>query len=291
MNMDQLIYFTAVVEEGTISGAARRLNMSQPPVSLQLKNLEAECGVTLFIRGARQIRLTEAGQTLYDYAVKILDLKHSAEDDLRSLKSGKKGSLRIGIVSSGLCEEFFRGIRDFTLGHPDVNFKIFDGNTYQLLDMLEHQKIELAVIRTPFLEHGLDVMELRRDPITAAGCEQLMIRLPEGALHLSDLRKQPLILYRRWEKIIRECAENEKARLNYYCVNDDARTSIQWAETGMGIALVPASILPVSHGLLARELEEAPLCSTICLVRRRDHELSESALAMYRCFEKIYRRK
>ena len=61
MNIDQILYFSTVVEEGTISGAAKRLHMSQPPVSMQIKNLENELGVKLFERGARQIRLTEAG--------------------------------------------------------------------------------------------------------------------------------------------------------------------------------------------------------------------------------------
>ena len=64
MNSEQLICFAAVVQEGTISGGARRLNLSQPPVSLQIKNLEKNA---IWNRG-RQIRLTEAGKVLYDYA-------------------------------------------------------------------------------------------------------------------------------------------------------------------------------------------------------------------------------
>ena len=69
MTFDQMQYFAAVVEEGSISAAARRLHMSQPPLSLQIRNLESEYGVQLFERGARQIRLTEAGRLLYRHAV------------------------------------------------------------------------------------------------------------------------------------------------------------------------------------------------------------------------------
>ena len=64
MTFDQMQYFAAVVEEGSISAAARRLHMSQPPLSLQIRNLESEYGVQLFERGARQIRLTEAGRSI-----------------------------------------------------------------------------------------------------------------------------------------------------------------------------------------------------------------------------------
>ena len=69
MNFLQLQYFAAVVEEGSISQAARKLNISQPPLSMQIKNLEEEYGVKLFERGSRHIRLTESGELLYGYAV------------------------------------------------------------------------------------------------------------------------------------------------------------------------------------------------------------------------------
>jgi len=62
MNLEQLNCLIAVVEEGSISAGARRLNLTQPPVSLQLQRLEAQCGVQLLERGSRKIRLTEAGK-------------------------------------------------------------------------------------------------------------------------------------------------------------------------------------------------------------------------------------
>ena len=72
LDLRPLECFAAVVEEGSISAAARKLHMSQPPLSLRMHQLEAECGVTLFVRGARQITLTEAGNLLFRYAREIL---------------------------------------------------------------------------------------------------------------------------------------------------------------------------------------------------------------------------
>lgn len=66
MELRQLSYFTTIVNEGNISQAAKKLNISQPPLSHQMKLLEAELGVTLFERGSRRIRLTPAGKTFYD---------------------------------------------------------------------------------------------------------------------------------------------------------------------------------------------------------------------------------
>lgn len=91
MELRQLECFSAVVEEGSISAAARKLHMSQPPLSLRMHQLEEECGVTLFVRGARQITLTEAGTLLYRYAKEILELSLAAGADLENLRRGRRG--------------------------------------------------------------------------------------------------------------------------------------------------------------------------------------------------------
>ena len=78
MNIYQLRYYIAVVEEGTISAAARKLNLSQPPLSTQIKLLEEEVGTELFIRGARQITLTPAGRRFYQYALEMTDIERQA---------------------------------------------------------------------------------------------------------------------------------------------------------------------------------------------------------------------
>ena len=74
MELKQLAYFKAVADEGTISGAARKLNMSQPPLSSQMHFLEQELGCVLFERGSRKIRLTEAGRMFYERVCAMLDL-------------------------------------------------------------------------------------------------------------------------------------------------------------------------------------------------------------------------
>ena len=113
MELRQLECFAAVVEEGSISAAARKLHMSQPPLSLRMHQLEAECGVTLFVRGARQITLTEAGNLLFRYAREILELETAAGADLESLRRGRRGNIRLGLISSCGCRELYDGIRRF----------------------------------------------------------------------------------------------------------------------------------------------------------------------------------
>ena len=112
MELRQLKYFLVIAEEGSISGAARRLHLSQPPLSRQMALLEAECGLVLFHRGSRKIELTEAGKLLRKYALQMLDVESLIEDEMRDLQTGKRGTVRIGMISSAAGDTLFRMIKN-----------------------------------------------------------------------------------------------------------------------------------------------------------------------------------
>lgn len=97
MDLRALHYFVIVAEERNITRAAERLNMSQPPLSAQLKGLEDELGVQLFIRGKRHLTITDAGTHLYRRARQILELANQTAQELRSLE-GLSGNLNISLV-------------------------------------------------------------------------------------------------------------------------------------------------------------------------------------------------
>ena len=289
MNLVQLQYFAAVVEEGSISAAARRLHLSQPPLSIQIRNLETEYGVRLLDRGARRARVTPAGEVLYEYAVRILEMTRAAEDDLESLKAGQRTSLRLGIISSGECPELLQGLAEFRREYPDIAFQIFDRNTYELQQDIEKQRIDLAVIRTPFQTRSLESVVLRRESFFAAGTPELLsgaVCAPDGRCSLAGLSRTPIILYRRWQNAIREEAAKEGAKLNILCMSDDARTCVQWARAGIGVALVPESVLLLTPELARRELSEDTLRTKVCLIRRTDRSVSGSAEKLFHFFSK-----
>ena len=115
MNIKQLQYFVTIVENGTITAAAKKLGISQPPLSAQMKLLEEELGVTLMERGARQVRLTDAGRILYRRAVSIVELTDTTLKELTDFRSGISGVLRLGTVSScgiGLLKSKMAAFRD-----------------------------------------------------------------------------------------------------------------------------------------------------------------------------------
>lgn len=150
MDLRQLRYFKTIIEEGTITGAARKLHISQPPLSSQMHLLEKELGTLLFERGARQVVPTEAGSRLYRYAVEMLDLETAAREEIGTLKTGHQGVLRLGLVSSGGHEKLYRLLRAYRKRYPHIQFKVYEGNSYELLEQLRKGKIDVSLLRSPF---------------------------------------------------------------------------------------------------------------------------------------------
>ena len=248
--------------------------------------LEKELGTLLFKRGARQVVPTEAGSRLYRYAVEMLDLETAAREEIGTLKTGHQGVLRLGMVSSGGHDKLYRLLRAYRKCYPHIQFKVYEGNSYELLEQLRKGKIDVSLLRSPFSLYGLDLIPLER---TAMGIGLSGSAFPSwqgGALHLKDLGDMPLILYRRWEKIILEECRKEKYSPDIYCVSDDARTCREWAEAGLGAAVAPMTVLRKSRELILGTLQEEALSSDLYLARRKGETGAQSALLFFQMAEK-----
>lgn len=156
MDLRQLTYFLAIAEEGQITAAARRLNMAQPPLSQQMKALEEELGVELFQREPRSVTLTDAGEILYRRARQLITLADSTRREIGDFKSGLRGTLSIGTVSSSGSVILRPALRQFHDSHRGIRFEIYDGNTFHILDMLRKGLIEIGIVRTPFKQEAFD---------------------------------------------------------------------------------------------------------------------------------------
>lgn len=248
MDIKQLYYFVTIVEEKTISGAARKLHISQPPLSTAIKQLEHELGTTLFQRGNRRIYLTDSGKLLYSQACSIIKLYENTIESIKDNTNGVKGTLKIGVISS--TENIF--LEKFALQfhelYPDIRFELYEGNTYELIDMLNSRIIELAFVRTPYTPNDLEFFTIGSEPLVAFGDKRFFEDMKEDMIYYCDLAQKPLIVYRRWLSIIKQ--EFQKREINPYfiCINDDARTSIAWIEKGMGIGILPESSSLMLHG-------------------------------------------
>lgn len=281
MDIRQLLYFTTIAEEGSISAAAKKLHLSQPPLSYQMKLLEEELHLPLIERSSRGIALTEAGRVLYKRAQGILELSELTRKEMLAMASGFTGTLHIGTVSSSGASLLGWRIPAFHQKYPQIGFAIHEGNTFELMEMLESGLIELAIVRTPFHNDQLNCLYLSPEPMIAAGAASFFpAGMPSGQpISLELLGHAPVILYRRFEKILLSLCEQKGITPQVFCIADDARTTLMWAEAGLGVAVVPQSayrIMP-HHNMVYGELSEEGLHTRIAAVCKKGCSLSWAA--------------
>ncbi|MGL4511301.1 LysR family transcriptional regulator, partial [Cetobacterium sp.] len=150
MDIKQLKYFLAITEENSITKAAKKLHISQPPLSHQLKILEEEIGSKLFDRTTRNLEITEVGEFLKNRAIQILELINETVKEIKQNQEELEGILKIGFVASSTAALVPKVIPEFSKNNPEVKFELKEGSTYKILDLLNHGTIEIGFIRTPF---------------------------------------------------------------------------------------------------------------------------------------------
>lgn len=278
MDIRTLQYFVTIVESGNFSSAAKKLHMTQPPLSRQIQNLESELGIMLMERGPRNIILTDAGKKLYEYAQIMINLSDIAVRDIQDFSSGKKGQLRIGCASS--CNDLLLSIisRDFSVKFPEITYQIFEKNTFELIDLLEKNIIEIAIVRSPFPNKDTLQSEIIMKENFVAAARPDFFEDENAPFDPKELSGKPVILYRRWEAFLKNYFKNRDISPEYLCSNDDARTSLAWAKEGMGIALLPYSTVYNirDKSILYKNIDQSNLNTDISIAWKNSNYVSHA---------------
>ena len=260
MEIRQLEYFRKIAETGSINAAAKLLNMSQPPLSYQLKLLEEELGVRLFDRSRQGVSLTEAGKLLYQRSGELLQFADSAKFEVT--QTGRRQVLRLGMTSTTVGP-ILPKIAAFTKAHPDVSFEVHDGSTFSMMDLLLRGILDVSVVRTPVQLDKVAHTVLCEEPMIAVSCPG---STESEDIRLTALTQVPLILYRRYERFILNAFHAQNLEPNVLCVCDDARDAMQWAEQGLATAIFPQSMEDLCRTLTIRPIAEASLKTKILLI-------------------------
>ena len=292
MELRQLRYFVTVVEEKTVTAAAEKLNMTQPPLTAQLKLLEKELNCSLFQRKGRRLQVTEAGKHFYQKAAVILGMCDAAAKEMRDFDSGVAGTLQIGVVSSVQEGIFTRWLTAFAGTYPEIRYEIYSANTYQLLEQVRTGQLDLAVVRTPFSARDIGQKVLGEESLMAVGMPDFFDggnapRPPDRAITLRELEGKPLILYRRWEQILRAGFEAEGLFPEIRCCTDTAQATLALAGGGLGIGILPASAVSAATRaqMEVRVLREASLSSRIVMICQKPELLSRTARLFWEFME------
>lgn len=278
MNLKQLEYFVAIAEEGQITAAARRLHISQPPLSYELARLERELDTQLVRREPRGVSLTDAGRLLYERAGTILSLTTATAREVSGIGRGITGTLCLA-VAPGCAGLVPTGrLRELVERHPDVSFEVRDAATPAAIELVQSGIAEVGVVRTPFSSAGLRCRYAPAEPLVAVMPPALETG-GELSVSLAELSGAPLVCDRRLAGAVRGALGTAGATARVLCETEDERTTCAWAAAGLGVGLVPRSLLALcdTAGCYIKVLLEKDLESRAAVIWKAGRTLSPLA--------------
>lgn len=242
MELRTLRYFTVVARELNITHAAEKLNMSQPPLSSQIKGLEEELGVRLFVRGRRRLTLTEEGELLLRRAAELLDLADKTGQEIRAMREGMSGTICLGMVEGRAPYLSARWIAGFREEYPLVRYSLWNGSGDDVLDRLHKGLADLAVIAAPYDTEHLEGFPVGREPwVAIIPRSHPLAQVPGEEVPLADLVGQPLIVPTRKSRIeaIRAWFGEIGAEPDILCEMSNYVDAVALAEQGVGVSIFP----------------------------------------------------
>ncbi len=250
MEVHQLRYFVAVVQEGGFSRAAETVRVAQPSLSQQIQKLEAEVGQPLFDRFARGVSLTEAGHKLLPFARRVLTTLHDARLSVDECRERVAGAVVLGIiptVAPYVVRSLLRTLRET---HPEVSVQIREDMTEPLVRALEQGELDLALVSTCRNASGTRRERWLEEP--------LLLMLPEDhpaareqAASPETLRGETLLSLEEShclsQQIERWCRRHKiPPRTGLPAVQ--LSTIVAMVAAGQGVSLLPAMAVPYEQG-------------------------------------------
>lgn len=242
MDISQYRNFITVAESGTITAAAQKLNIAQPALSNQIKNLENEFGAPLLhkSRGQREVKLTGAGQLFYRQAKAICRLHKNLHREIKDYQNGISGTLKISLSPSRSATLIRNFIVQFHSDYPQVKYVFHEGS----IDEIEQQILtgisEIAVANAPLLRpHLFDILFRRRQQLYAVFSEKSSwFNKNIKALQLKNLAGIPLCVTGS-AGLLKALMAQKKITPYILSESTTRTTGLYWAKSGLGVAVVP----------------------------------------------------
>ncbi len=246
MDLRVLRYFCAVVHEGHFGRAAARLGIAQPPLTRQIQKLERDLDVLLLHRVHKRFEVTQAGQLLYERALRLLAGADQAQLDVRRASSGEMGRFTVGFVHSTAFTILPSVIGRFRQAYPDVQLEVREMHYNNLVPALEGGSVDVGLLRPHINSRVLQIVTLIREPFMAL--------VPVGhrlanqkATSLRQLANEPFVLFSRTGSplihmhVMQMCLRAGFTPATIQLA-DQIHTVAGFVGAGMGVAIAPSTI-------------------------------------------------
>ncbi len=262
IELRHLRYFLAVAETLHFSKAAERLGIAQPPLSQQIRRLEALLGHRLFDRTTRGVKLTLAGHLLAERARSTIDKVHDDLEQVRRLGRGEEGTLTVGFSGSVMFTNLPAAIEAYRRRYPKVELRLRELNTSAQIAALLDGTLDLAFLRDGDRTEGVQISTLLKERYVAVLPEKHALTRKES-LRVGDLEVEPFIFFSRrmgplaFDRTI-ACCERNGFRPNIVQNAQQWPTVVSLVAAGLGVTLAPSCVANVAiRGAVYRELHAA----------------------------------
>jgi DNA-binding transcriptional LysR family regulator len=273
LNLDHLRTLAAVVKFGGFSAAARHLNLTQPAVSLQVRELEDRLGVRLLDRDGKQVRATAAGVDLLAHAERIMAEADRALAAMRGHKEGHSGRVHLGTGPTALAYILPPILQKLREDHPDVELVVTTGTTQSITERMLENVIDVGLTALPVDPDKFDVVPVRDDDMVAifsATTEDI-----PPVVTPASLKGWPLILeyhHVNQNRLSRAWLQAGGVAVKPAMQFDGIEAIKDAVAAGLGVAIIPSPALsggPPLNSIIARPLDP-PLVRTLGLIQRHD---------------------
>ncbi len=281
MELRHIRYFVAVAEEQHFTRAAARLGIGQPPLSQQIKDLEAELGTALLRRVPHGAELTGTGKVFLEECRRTLAASENAAIAVRRAVRGELGRLSLGFTSSAHFNAVVPStIREFGRHYPAAELRLEEDNTHELLEALMLGTLDVAFTHSGAQDDTrLNVIPVKVEPLVAV--LPLAHRCSgDAAVRLADLAGDEFIMKRRsvgpeLHRVVFEACRSAGFEPKLGREAPQLATVVSFVAAELGVALVPASMQQVrAAGVAYLPMEDVQASIKLCLVWRR-HEASK----------------
>lgn len=261
MDIKHIENFIVIAQEQNITRAALRLHMSQPALTRQLQLLEEQVGVPLFIRGKRQMDLTDAGIYFKKHAGNILEQFMKLEQDLNGMKNNLSGSITIAMLEAPGAVLFAEWMEDFTKKYPEIHYSLKNGTPDEIMDEVDKGLVDIGITRNPLPESKYETIYLEKDPwIVVMNTESELAKKTDHEVTLEQLSFENLIvpgrIGRDKEMIewFREVGINPKIVGIY---GGSLFSAIELLRRNLGVVIAPRSVEKLIHDpqILCKEIQ------------------------------------
>ena len=197
MELRVLRYFLGVAREGSITGAAQALHVTQPTLSRQLKDLEDELGQQLFIRGSHSVSLTPEGMLLRKRAEEIMEMVHKTEAEFDSMGDNIAGDIHIGGGETDAMRQIARIIGELHEDYPDIRYHIYSGNAEDVTERLDKGMLDFGILIQPVNIAKYDYVNLPEKDVWGVVMRKDSPLAAQKTVARGDLAGLPLICSRQ----------------------------------------------------------------------------------------------